>query len=165
MTLLECYIYIYLKTSDFKMMNNWSWNDNCTHPCILLCLQAAQHPFVTEEPYYGPYVPLPETPRTVSISFSWSRGTFDFVHFRSASFVCNYGIEAVWFSEHCWWYLPCIYALQPVHQGLLMEHRGIAGHWFCAGLSPQVDLVILDIPSHVYLWSDAHYTHVPSISN
>lgn len=46
-----------------------------------------------------------------------------------------------------------------------MEHRGIAGHWFCAGLSPQVDLAILDVPSHVCLWSDAHYTHVPSISN
>ncbi|KAG0565400.1 hypothetical protein KC19_8G187100 [Ceratodon purpureus] len=52
--------------------------------------QAAQHPFITDEPYTGPYVPVPETPRT------------------------------------------------PVNQSLLIDHRGAAGHWVGAGLSPQV---------------------------
>uniref|UniRef100_A0A7I4BD35 Protein kinase domain-containing protein n=1 Tax=Physcomitrium patens TaxID=3218 RepID=A0A7I4BD35_PHYPA len=52
--------------------------------------QAAQHPFITDEPFTGPYVPVPETPRT------------------------------------------------PVNQSLLIDHRGAAGHWVGAGLSPQV---------------------------
>ncbi|KAG0600413.1 hypothetical protein M758_11G031900 [Ceratodon purpureus] len=52
--------------------------------------QAVKHPFITDEPYTGPYVPAPETPRT------------------------------------------------PVHHGLLLDHRGAAGHWVGAGLSPQV---------------------------
>ncbi|XP_024402989.1 dual specificity protein kinase YAK1 homolog [Physcomitrium patens] len=52
--------------------------------------QAAQHPFITDEPFTGPYVPVPETPRT------------------------------------------------PVNRSLLIDHRGAAGHWVGAGLSPQV---------------------------
>lgn len=34
-------------------------------PRLYTSLQAAQHPFITDEPYTGPYVPVPETPRTV----------------------------------------------------------------------------------------------------
>ncbi|CAK9227367.1 unnamed protein product [Sphagnum jensenii] len=52
--------------------------------------QAAQHPFLTGEPFDGPFKPQPEIPRT------------------------------------------------PVSEGLAMEHRVGSGHWFGAGLSPQV---------------------------
>ena len=36
--------------------------------------------------------------------------------------------------------LTCFY-LQPVHHGLLLDHRGAAGHWVGAGLSPIVSLL------------------------
>ncbi|XP_057849881.2 dual specificity protein kinase YAK1 homolog isoform X2 [Cryptomeria japonica] len=52
--------------------------------------QAAQHPFVTEEAFTGPYKPTPETPRT------------------------------------------------PVCQIVMVDHNPGSGHWFGAGLSPQV---------------------------
>ncbi|KAH8969598.1 hypothetical protein BDL97_02G041900 [Sphagnum fallax] len=52
--------------------------------------QAAQHPFLTGEPFDGPFKPLPERPHT------------------------------------------------PVGDRLVMEHRVGSGHWFGAGLSPQV---------------------------
>jgi hypothetical protein len=38
-----------------------------TFRCLYTALQAAQHPFITDEPYTGPYVPVPETPRTVIV--------------------------------------------------------------------------------------------------
>ncbi len=34
--------------------------------------------------------------------------------------------------------------LQPVREGLVMEHRVGSGHWFGAGLSPQVSMLLLD---------------------
>eukprot|EP00249_Psilotum_nudum_P023541 c28917_g1_i2 orf=630-3848(+) len=52
--------------------------------------QAAQHPFVTEEPFDGPFKPPAEAPRL------------------------------------------------PIPHGMNVEHNPVAGHWFGAGLSPQV---------------------------
>ena len=37
---------------------------------ICVSLQAVKHPFITDEPYTGPYVPAPETPRTVTIGIT-----------------------------------------------------------------------------------------------
>eukprot|EP00249_Psilotum_nudum_P023542 c28917_g1_i3 orf=630-3857(+) len=52
--------------------------------------QAAQHPFVTEDPFDGPFKPPAEAPRL------------------------------------------------PIPHGMNVEHNPVAGHWFGAGLSPQV---------------------------
>ncbi|XP_024516982.1 dual specificity protein kinase YAK1 homolog isoform X1 [Selaginella moellendorffii] len=62
--------------------------------------QAAQHPFVTEQPFTGPFEPLPETPRT------------------------------------------------PVGHPMTVEHNPGAGHWFGAGLSPQVSHIPVPLPQY-----------------
>ncbi|GJT90534.1 dual specificity protein kinase YAK1 [Tanacetum coccineum] len=53
-------------------------------------LQASKHPFVTGEPFTGPYIPAPETPRV------------------------------------------------PVSHHVKVDHNPAGGHWFAAGLSPNV---------------------------
>jgi hypothetical protein len=71
--------------------------------------QAAQHPFLTGEPFDGPFKPQPEIPRT------------------------------------------------PVSEGLAMEHRVGSGHWFGAGLSPQVSMFEIRLCSAVPVLKSCRY--------
>lgn len=48
--------------------------------CLDSSLQAAQHPFITDEPFTGPYEPVPESPRTVSVVMDLKEQLMFFPH-------------------------------------------------------------------------------------